>query len=220
MATWDKLIHDFTIQHGLAAGHSVDNKKDAHLACAIDTLACAGAASWPRIFSGWVASRMSPTDETDKNGLPGSQEDARAIAQGLLAATGEALRAGDFVAFRNCFRLPQTVQTFNGSSVIETEDDLRQIFDRVRDHFARIGVTELVRHVVNVDFRDADTILSTHESRLLGGNELLETPYPVFSILHRTETGWVIGDSNYAIPDEDGHEQAIGTNWPPFLEPD
>lgn len=117
--------------------------------------------------------------------------------------------SGDFEMFASCFALPQWIETFEGRHLIATTEDLRTLFDAVRVHFCRLGVTDLVRRCVAAEFRDPDTIEATHESRLLAGTRLVQQPYPSFSILKRTDAGWQVAGAQYAIKDAQSLSAAL-----------
>ena len=140
---------------------------------------------------------------------PAAFTSARDVSEYLLARTGQAYATGDFDLFASCFALPQWMETFEGRRLVATTDDLRQLFDAVRAHFCRLGVTDLVRHCVVAEFRDPDTIEATHESRLLAGTRLVQPPYPCFSVLKRTEAGWQVAGGQYAIQDALAHSAAL-----------
>ena len=134
---------------------------------------------------------------------------ARMVAEDLLVRTGEAMLAGNFDAFRQCFLLPNEIELFDGTNLIETIEDQRAVFDSVRAFHARRGVTQIVRRCVEADFLDADTIASTHVASLLRGNELLQPTYPVYSILRRVDGVWRIAHGKYAIADAPDLDRAL-----------
>lgn len=123
---------------------------------------------------------------------------APVIADTLLQKTGTGLLTGDFELFSDCFQLPKEFETFEGRVVISTREQLRKMFETVRSHYHSVGLTDMVRHIVQAEYLDPETISSTHESRLLQGTMLLQEPYPVYSILKLTEDGWKITQSSYA----------------------
>jgi hypothetical protein len=127
--------------------------------------------------------------------------DPCAVSEYLLARTGEAYMVGDFDSFAACFALPQWIETFKGRSLIATPDELQALFNAVRSNFYRLGVTDLVRRCVAAEFRDPDTIEATHETRLLSGARLVQPSYPCFSVIKRTEQGWLVAGGQYAIQD-------------------
>lgn len=141
--------------------------------------------------------------------MTGQSTEPLAIAQALLDKTGKALMSGDATAMAECFSLPMSMGTFNGSVTIETVAQLEERFASVRNHYRQIGVTDLVRHIIAVEQIDADTIHGSHESRLLAGNTLVQNPYTSFSVLKRIGTDWKITFSQYAIADSDKHNSAL-----------
>lgn len=134
---------------------------------------------------------------------------AEDIAEYFLDRTGTALMTGDFDLFASCFLLPQKMETFQGRRDIETLSDLREVFDGVTLHFKRKNATQLERHCIEARFRDPDTVVSTHMSRLVSGSSLVQKPYPVMSVLKRVDGIWQISDSMYAIEDEESHARAL-----------
>lgn len=136
-------------------------------------------------------------------------ETAREVHDFLLDRTGSALMSGDFDMFASCFALPQEIHTFDGSRLIKAPEDLRKIFNDVRAHFKSHNVTELVRTIMDAEFRDPDTVATTHVSRPLNGSLITQDPYPVFSILKRVNGVWKVAHSEYAIRNEHALTKAL-----------
>lgn len=125
---------------------------------------------------------------------------ARNIAEALLRRSGDALISGDFEMLSKCFHFPNTIETIKGAERLENPEDLRKVFDGVRLQFRRMGVSLLERHVVAADFRDERTITSTHQTRLFNGTQLLQAPFPVFSVVTLGTDGvWRIKQSMYGL---------------------
>ncbi|MEL7211591.1 MAG: hypothetical protein AAGK92_02945 [Pseudomonadota bacterium] len=123
------------------------------------------------------------------------------ISNDLLERTGAAMLSGDFDAFADCFELPQEMDTFHGRNLVETREDLRAIFDAVRQYYRSMGVTGMARHCVEAAYVDPDTVQATHQSRLLAGAELVLTPYPALSVLKQRGGVWRVASCQYAISD-------------------
>lgn len=136
---------------------------------------------------------------------------AKDVSEHLLERTGAALMSGDFAAFSACFRLPQTVQSFDGQRVLENEADLQSVFDGVRAHYAERGVTVLHRTCVAAEFKDADTVHATHDTMVIARTQLAQQPFPVFSILRRCDGLWKITHSEYAIVGAPGHSRLFAS---------
>lgn len=130
-----------------------------------------------------------------------SQPDAKAISQEVLDITGAALLSGDFDAFAACFSLPHEIETFEGTMTIKTMAELHERFDKVRGYFKANAVTDIVRHVMEADFVDAETIQHSHQTRVLSGPILVQAPYPSLSIMSQIDGRWRVTSSQYAIAD-------------------
>ncbi len=134
---------------------------------------------------------------------------AKDISEYLLSQTGTALMTGDFELFASCFLLPQEMETFEGRRHVRSVDDLREVFVGVTDHLRRKNVTEFERHCIEASFRDKDTIVTTHMSRLVSGQTLAQKPYPVMCILRNVEGTWKVSDGMYAVEDEPNLAKAL-----------
>lgn len=142
-----------------------------------------------------------------------TQKTAREIAEDLLTRTGQGLLTGDFRLFCDCFALPKEMETFEGRRVIRTEAEMESLFNDVRAYYARIGMTDMVRHIVDAEFRNATSIVSTHQSRLVAEHELVQQPFDVLSVIALIDGAWRIRHSQYAIVDSEDHNTAlIGAN--------
>ena len=128
-------------------------------------------------------------------------ESAKRIATQLLDITGRALTTGDADLFSSCFLFPQDIETFDGKRRIETPAEMNAVFFEVLSHYEKQGVTDIVRHCVTSDFRDATTISSIHQARLLRGTNLVQKPYNAFSVLRLVDGSWKIAQSQYAVDD-------------------
>lgn len=134
---------------------------------------------------------------------------AREVSEHLLHKTGQALMSGDVDAFIPYFSLPQEIQTFDGQCVLISPEDIRCTFHAVRAHFLRIGVTDMARHCVEASFSDSETVLATHETRLLSGNVIAQKPFPVLSVLKFNGSLWQVASASYAIEDRTDHNAAL-----------
>ena len=140
----------------------------------------------------------------------GELKSAREIAEYLLERSGSSIMVGDFDTFKTCFALPQYMDTFEGRRSIETIEDVRDIYDNLRAYYQSKSVVELNRICVEASFRDTQTVASTHEARMISKDAVLvQSPYPVFSILRLYDDGWKVAYSQVAIADEPKHNQAL-----------
>lgn len=135
----------------------------------------------------------------DKSQAPAAtSQTARDIVDALLLQTAKALMTDDFLLAKPCFKLPQDMQIFDAGVKIETTEDLRALFNGVRDYYASLGVTDVVRPCKHVEFHDEDTIYANHMTYLLADGVMVVEPYPVFSILRREDGVWKVAHSVYA----------------------
>lgn len=130
--------------------------------------------------------------------LAPTAESAREVVERLLAQTGEAVTTNDFSMARPCFKLPQDTQIFDNGVKIETIEDLRALFDGVREYYTSLGVTEVVRPCKQVAFHDEDTIYANHMTYLLRDGVMVADPYPVFTIVRREHGVWKFAHALYA----------------------
>ena len=131
--------------------------------------------------------------------------DAAFIAERLLEKTRLELFGGKADLFVSRFDLPLNLETFSGTRLVETREELRTIHDDLCRHFALMGATDHVRRVVAAEFRSDDIIHSTHESRIIQQGVLLQEPYVAFSVLRRKPEGWQVADCSYAISGTEPH---------------
>lgn len=142
-----------------------------------------------------------------------TEKTAREIAEDLLARSGQGLITGDFKLFGDCFALPKEMETFEGRRVIKTADEMEAVFNDVRAYYHKIGMTEMKRHIVDAEYRNPTTIVSTHQARLVAESELVQQPYDVLSVIALIDGVWRIRHSEYAIVDSEDHITAlIGPN--------
>lgn len=125
---------------------------------------------------------------------------AQDISQFYLDRSAGAMMAGDFETFLSCFTIPHTIVTFEAKQVLSNLEEFREVFDRVRENNQRMGVTQMVRNCIEACFEGEDTVLATHVSRMLNGDQLVMEPYPCFSRLIRVQNGWKVAHSEYALP--------------------
>lgn len=144
--------------------------------------------------------------------MPGSANHVAAweVAEMLLEKTGTSMWAGDFRTFLSAFALPYIHATEEGVIEICQAADMRAIFECVRGHYEKAGVTRVIRICIAAEYDGPDRINSTHESHMFIGNQRVRRPFPVLSQLeHSGEFGWRIRSSNYAVAEDRGHANAL-----------
>jgi len=135
---------------------------------------------------------------------------AKDVSEMLLARTGDAMMDGDFGTFFDCFCLPYELETVDGARSLQTAEDMRATFTAVRAHLTKNRVTLMARHCVSADFRTADEVAATHETRLISKDILVQAPFPAFSVLRRQPSGaWKIASTSYMIADSDELNAAL-----------
>lgn len=128
---------------------------------------------------------------------------AMEVSDFVLDATGAAYMARDFEAWAKWFHLPQTAGTFNGDRVIETRDELKDIFDAMCQHFDAMGVVELRRKTLEARFLDEDTLQATFSSRRVLRGHVFSDEMIAHGFLNRINGEWRITEYRYATDDSD-----------------
>ncbi|MEO1491865.1 MAG: hypothetical protein AAFV19_06905 [Pseudomonadota bacterium] len=123
--------------------------------------------------------------------------------------TGRTMIDGDFDGFARHFSLPLMMETFEGKQTLDTIERLKVTFDGAYEFYTRHNVKELYRHCVDAQFRDPETIESTHESRVISHGVLIIPPFPVFSVIRRFEDCWKIIKCSYAVSEADDLNRAL-----------
>lgn len=136
-------------------------------------------------------------------------DNARDITTEFLDRSGLAFVNGDFEAFRECIALPYELETFQGKRTVDSEDELKSVFDAILMHHRKTGVTQMARNVLEAVHRDENTILATFETRLLNGTILTQAPYPVFAIIIHDGESWKTNCMTFAIEDSPDHNSLL-----------
>ncbi len=135
--------------------------------------------------------------------------DAKTIAEEFLSCTGAAINAGDFDSFAEFFSFPHEIATFDEIRILRKKEDMRPIFDGMQRYHASLGVTEMVRTVIEASFEGADKVQATHMTRILSHSRLVQEPYPAFSVIERIDGRWLIVLTAYAIQDSPKHSAIL-----------
>ena len=85
---------------------------------------------------------------------------------------------------------------------IRNSTDLRAIFDQLREHSQKLGVTDYVRTSIAAEFVAPDIISTSYETRIMNGNLLLQPAYPVYSTLLRVDGEWKVNGGVYAMVED------------------
>jgi hypothetical protein len=130
----------------------------------------------------------------------GAHETAYEIGYALLNKTKRAYFEDDFTLFASAFLLPHEHVTLQGWAVLETEEDLRMLFERMKAEFQRLEVDDIVRPLVSAEFVTPFNILATAESHIYSRGKRVAEPYAVQSTLMRCGNEWRIATANYCVP--------------------
>ncbi|MEM7211742.1 MAG: hypothetical protein AAF479_07595 [Pseudomonadota bacterium] len=131
------------------------------------------------------------------------------IAKAMLARTTRALETDDFILFESCFLVPHEIQTFGGNRILSTRRELKRAFDQVRNYYASLNVTRLVRTCTEAEFLDDDTMQFTHVNHLLNDTTLVRESFPTLTVVRRVNGAWKAASSVYAVHQDTSHEEAL-----------
>lgn len=134
---------------------------------------------------------------------PVDESNPVAIHQFALDATGSALDTGDFEMFAAFFHLPHYIETFGCQCTLHTLHDLRLVFDNNRSQFEEAGNTHRVRNCISAVFKDEETILATHLTRIMHRHQQMREPVPSYSVLKLVEGVWKIVSQSCALEETD-----------------
>ncbi|MEL7301642.1 MAG: hypothetical protein AAFM92_14770 [Pseudomonadota bacterium] len=134
--------------------------------------------------------------------------DARAICEELAARSAEALLSKDFESFLSMTQVPTTVETFDGRRQLRTRAEVKETFEGVCDHYARIGATDIVRSVIAAEYVDG-TIRGTLECRVLAGQILVRAPFVIYSTYVEEDGAWKVAESSYVCDDAPSYTRAL-----------
>ncbi|KHQ54299.1 MULTISPECIES: hypothetical protein [Mameliella] len=136
--------------------------------------------------------------------------EARRIFQDMLDRCGEAMLAGDMAGVLRWFTIPNTVESFEGRRVLGTVEETRDLFRTIMARQRELSITHMIRKVTHAEFRDADTIRATHETRYIHhGTVLSEAPHVGLSILHRYPDCWKVHHAQFTVAGRNPLNSAI-----------
>ncbi len=139
---------------------------------------------------------------------------AEDIGEDLLFRTGRALLTGKAKEFAACFWLPTVVESLEGVAHIQTDHELQNVYQNVRNNLQTNGVKNLARSVISAEYLEDDIIGSTHVSQRLDKDGApIAKPYPVYSTLKRSNSEWRIESSIYAVLDDPLLNKALSCKY-------
>jgi len=132
------------------------------------------------------------------------------IADDLLFRTGRAVITNDAKSLIACFEFPFIIGTQDGTRMIEAQDGLLQILERLRRYYSDNNVVDVVRTVVSAKFENPNSIGTTSVARLIQpAGKQFRAPYPIYSTLSNQSGSWKIVSCTYAILDSPDHNKAL-----------
>lgn len=124
--------------------------------------------------------------------------DAVEISQYALEITRHAYWTRDKALFTSRFMLPQTIGSFQGDVLLETQADLEALFDRTCSYFDSNGIIDLDRRVIAATFIAEDLVQSTFVSRHVLKGPVFAPEIVAHGTLRLSEGRWKIDESRYA----------------------
>lgn len=124
---------------------------------------------------------------------------ARWISDTLLEKTRVALLSKDFDAFAECFYLPHFIASAQDKKTLENREDLKFVFEKVTQDYAKRGVTDLIRACEVAEFRTETRIEAMHITHMMSGDQRVTDPFPCFTILEFKNGRWQATSSQYAV---------------------
>ncbi len=126
-------------------------------------------------------------------------ENAKVICESILDLTRRALLEEDFDAYRQAFLLPHIHTTLEGTTFLDTEDDLKMLYTRMTRLFASLGVDDIHRVILSAEFSEPNRILARIEAHHLSGGRRVNTPYQITIELARCGQQWRSASANYIV---------------------
>jgi len=142
-----------------------------------------------------------------------SNPEAEAAIRACLEETGAALLSNDYPRFIQYFHLPHLSETFDGTRIFQTAEDMKRAFDVAVTYYQQNNVTQIQRDVLAAVFVDKTRIHATHQTRLLAKTMLVKPPHIAFSEVVLTGGRWKAATTRYAITDAPALEAALGGDF-------
>lgn len=124
--------------------------------------------------------------------------DAAEIYRTLCQISARAMFTGNFELFISCFHLPHKVTTTDGSCILRSTGELRDVLDGMRNLFKRLKVTRYERVVTTSVIHSGTRIVAGHESRMFRDQELVGQTSIALATAELKEGRWRLSESQYA----------------------
>ena len=139
-------------------------------------------------------------------------ETAQEIFETLLQITRDALLAGDFENFQECFQLPHFIASAQDKMVLETREDMIHVFQKVTHDYTRKQITDLIRVCEIAEYRTPTRIEAAYLTTMMSGNQHVGDSFPCFSVIELIDGRWKITSSQYAVDTNTAVGMAIDRN--------
>ncbi|MEL6684098.1 MAG: hypothetical protein AAFN63_11855 [Pseudomonadota bacterium] len=141
---------------------------------------------------------------------------AREIIEVMLLRTSKAILDNDFTAMNACFALPLLLETKETELIITTEQEHREMFDRLVEGYVCKGVTDIIRVCEVAEFLEPNVIRSLHISHIMAGDQRVDDPLPTIATTELFDDGWRITAAQYAATTNVpvGRAMAVRANLP------
>jgi hypothetical protein len=123
-------------------------------------------------------------------------DDPLKVSDHVLEVTRDAYWNRDFPAFAERFFLPQTVGKFEGERCLETENDLRSLYDASCAYFESNGILDLKRRTTSALFQSKTCVQATFVSQHVLRGHVLSKETVVHGTLCRIGGLWRITESH------------------------
>lgn len=134
---------------------------------------------------------------------------AKDIYQELLDLIWDAMETQRYDDYQTYFMLPHTIVTSEGTKVLNADADLRKFFDTMCANLSMKGNSQMMRRCIAAEFKDAQTIHGSHETRVVGYAAQIWGYYPALSVLRLTKGRWRVASAQYATRPKDIVEQTL-----------
>jgi len=132
----------------------------------------------------------------------GETEDPFEIVRTLLEATEKSYWERDFETFAKCFRMPHTIGSLEGDTLVETREELRSIFDTMGAHYSALGALALKREAQEAVFVDKDNLRVMFTTQQVLPNQVLTNKISFYSEVERVGNDWQITLTRAVSSDE------------------
>jgi len=144
--------------------------------------------------------------------------DAAEILQRFVNHMGDAVMTEQFEPYLAGVHLPLNIVTSSANLTVDTVEDLVDGFDDFCDMMQSLGVSDMVRTVMEARFDGTDQIVGIYETNLMNGNRHVVPPFFSKIWIGRHDGVWQASkihnttyNARWPIP----MHQVEAAHWPP-----